>query len=76
MILSYYDQPSHIWRCLAFTLLTITLVGCSEDKTPWQLHTEQGTTLMEQGKFPEAEQELNAALELAAVLEIIDWTKI
>ena len=67
MILSF--RPSIIWRCLTLTLLTMTLIGCSEDKTPWELHSEQGTTLMEQGKFPEAEQELKAALELAEQFE-------
>ena len=68
MILSL--RPSHILWYLPLTLLIIIiLIGCSEDKTPWQLHTEQGTTMMEQGKFPEAEQELEAALELAEQFE-------
>ncbi|MEC4679461.1 MAG: tetratricopeptide repeat protein, partial [Nitrospirota bacterium] len=49
----------------SFTLFCLTFFGCSEPKEPWDLHTDQGTTLMEQGKFPEAEQELKSALLLA-----------
>ncbi len=43
----------------------LPIFGCSEPKEPWDLHTDMGTTLMEQGKFPEAEAEYNKALTLA-----------
>ena len=56
---------SRILAPLSLALLCLQFLGCSEPKEPWDLHTDQGTTLMEQGKFPEAEQELNSALKLA-----------
>ena len=56
---------SRLWISLPLILVCFHFIGCSEPKDPWDLHTEQGTALMEQGKFPEAEKELNSALTLA-----------
>ena len=53
-----------------FLLIILSLAtACSENKEPWDLHTEQGLTFRDQGKFPEAEQELKEALALAEKTE-------
>ncbi len=46
-------------------LCCIATFSCSDPREPWDLHTDKGRSFIEQGKFSEAEQELQSALQLA-----------